>query len=34
MKNTLTKKRDVGAPVGISIEEILEEGLLRLNPFD
>ena len=31
---TLTKKRDVGAPVGISIEDILEEGLSRLNPFD
>ena len=34
IENTLTKKRDVGAPVGISIEEILEEGLSRLNPFD
>tara|TARA_Y100000004_G_scaffold37772_1_gene40494 strand:- start:96 stop:437 length:342 start_codon:yes stop_codon:yes gene_type:complete len=31
---TLTKKRDVGAPVGISIEDIIEEGLSRLNPFD
>ena len=31
---TLTKPRDVGAPVGISIEDILEEGLSRLNPFD
>ena len=34
IENTLTKKRDVGAPVGISIEDILEEGLSRLNPFD
>ena len=34
IEETLTKKRDVGAPVGISIEDILEEGLKRLNPFD
>ena len=35
IEETLTKKRRFGtdAPVGISIEEIIDEGIKRLNPF-
>jgi hypothetical protein len=31
-KDAFTKKRDVGAPVGVSLEDLFEEGLKRI-PF-
>ena len=31
VEEAFTKKRDVGAPVGISIEQILDEGIKRLT---
>ena len=31
VEDAFTKKRDVGAPVGISIEQIVDEGLERLR---
>jgi len=31
VEEAFTKKRDVGAPVGVSIEQILDEGIKRLT---
>jgi hypothetical protein len=31
VEEAFTKKRDVGAPVGISIEQVLDEGIKRLT---
>jgi len=31
VEDQFTKKRDVGAPVGVSFEQILDEGLKRLG---
>jgi len=32
VEDAFTKKRDVGAPVGVSLEDLFEEGLKRI-PF-
>ena len=31
VEEAFTKKRDVGAPVGVSIEQVLDEGIKRLT---
>jgi len=31
VEDAYTKKRDVGAPVGVSLQDIVDEGLKRLG---